>query len=81
MTVQTNLLISNVIAAASRVASEATERVCAFRDDRSGTTAIEYALLATGIAVVIIGTAFALGETVNTAFETVAVALQAAAST
>ena len=36
----------------------------AFKDDRSGATAIEYALIAGGIAMVIIPTVFTLGETV-----------------
>ena len=37
--------------------------------DRSGATAIEYGLLAAGISVVIIGTVFLLGGSLDTTFQ------------
>ena len=40
-----------------------------FIKDQSGATAIEYGLIAAGIAVAIIGTVFALGEDINTYFQ------------
>ena len=46
--------------------------------DRSGATAIEYGLLAAGISVVIIGTVFLLGDTLDTAFTGVLTAIQGA---
>lgn len=39
-----------------------------FRDDRKGATAIEYGLIAAGIAVVIIGAVQLLGGTLDTTF-------------
>lgn len=42
-----------------------------FFSDESGATAIEYGLIAAGIAVVIITAVNGLGGKVNTAFETV----------
>jgi pilus assembly protein Flp/PilA len=38
--------------------------------DQSGTTAIEYALLAAGIAVVVIGTVSTVGSQLNATFYT-----------
>ena len=46
-----------------------------FLRDESGATAIEYGLIAAGIAVVIIGTVQALGGKLNTAFLKVSNAL------
>ncbi len=43
--------------------------------DRSGATAIEYGLLATGISVVIIGTVFLLGGSLDTAYQSVVTAI------
>lgn len=42
-----------------------------FLKDESGATAIEYGLIAAGIAVVIIAAVNAVGTKVNTAFESV----------
>ena len=42
-----------------------------FADDESGATAIEYGLIAAGIAVVIITAVNTLGGTINTAFTNV----------
>ncbi|ARP98782.1 Flp family type IVb pilin [Pseudorhodoplanes sinuspersici] len=42
-----------------------------FFNDESGATAIEYGLIAAGIAVVIITAVNGLGDKVNKAFETV----------
>jgi pilus assembly protein Flp/PilA len=39
-----------------------------FLDDESGATAIEYCLIATGIAFAIIGTVQAIGPQLNTKF-------------
>jgi pilus assembly protein Flp/PilA len=38
-----------------------------FRDDQSGATAIEYALIAAGISVAIVTTVFSLGTQIKTA--------------
>jgi pilus assembly protein Flp/PilA len=45
--------------------------IARFIRDDSGATAIEYGLLAAGIAVAIIATVFALGTDLNTTFSTV----------
>ncbi len=45
--------------------------VMRFVRDESGATAIEYGLIAAGIAVVIIGAVNALGTKLNTTFSTV----------
>ena len=50
-------------------------RVTQFLRDESGATAIEYGLIAAGIAVVIIGTVQALGGKLNTTFSKVSDAL------
>ena len=47
-----------------------------FCKDQSGVTAIEYGLIAAGIAVAIIATVDALGTTLNTTFSSVSSALQ-----
>jgi len=47
-----------------------------FWSDQSGATAIEYGLIAAGIAVVIIGTLQALGTNLNTTFSSVSTALK-----
>jgi pilus assembly protein Flp/PilA len=44
--------------------------------DEQGVTAIEYGLLASGIAVAIIATVLALGTSLNTTFSTVSGALK-----
>lgn len=46
--------------------------VTAFKGCRSGSTAIEYALIATLIAVVIVGAVTLLGSSVNNLFTTTA---------
>jgi pilus assembly protein Flp/PilA len=47
-----------------------------FVSDQQGATAIEYGLLAAGIAVAIIATVAALGSNLNTTFSTVSTALK-----
>ena len=47
-----------------------------FIRDKSGATAIEYGLIAAGIAVAIIATVQALGTNLNTTFSTVSTALK-----
>lgn len=42
-----------------------------FMNDESGATAIEYGLIAAGIAVAIIGAVNALGSNLNTGFTTI----------
>lgn len=48
----------------------------AFLSDQSGATAIEYGLIAAGIAVAIIATVQALGTQLNTTFSSVSSALK-----
>ena len=47
-----------------------------FSKDQSGATAIEYGLIAAGIAVAIIATVQALGTNLNTTFSSVSGALK-----
>jgi pilus assembly protein Flp/PilA len=47
-----------------------------FLADQQGATAIEYGLIAAGIAVAIIATVFALGTSLNTTFSTVSGSLK-----
>jgi pilus assembly protein Flp/PilA len=47
-----------------------------FLSDQSGATAIEYGLIAAGIAVAIIATVEALGTNLNTTFSSVSSALK-----
>ncbi len=47
-----------------------------FLNDEQGVTAIEYGLLAAGIAVAIIATVAALGSALNTTFTNVSTALK-----
>ena len=47
-----------------------------FCKDQSGATAIEYGLIAAGIAVAIIATVQALGTNLNTTFSSVSTALK-----
>jgi pilus assembly protein Flp/PilA len=47
-----------------------------FWNDRAGATAIEYGLIAAGIAVAIIATVQALGTNLNTTFGSVSTALK-----
>ncbi len=51
-------------------------RFVAFLRDESGATAIEYGLIAAGIAVVIIATVNGLGTTLSTAFSNVSTQLK-----
>ena len=48
----------------------------AFLNDQSGATAIEYSLIAAGIATAIIATVNTLGTNVNSAWQSVATALK-----
>jgi pilus assembly protein Flp/PilA len=50
--------------------------VLRFVKNESGATAIEYGLIAAGIAVAIIATVQALGTNLNTTFSTVSTALK-----
>jgi pilus assembly protein Flp/PilA len=50
--------------------------VLRFVTDESGATAIEYGLIAAGIAVAIIATVQALGTNLNSTFSTVSTALK-----
>jgi pilus assembly protein Flp/PilA len=47
-----------------------------FLGNEEGATAIEYGLIAAGIAVAIIATVFGLGTQLNTTFSTVSTSLQ-----
>jgi pilus assembly protein Flp/PilA len=47
-----------------------------FIQDQSGATAIEYALIASGISIVILGAVNALGATVSGKYSTVASSLR-----
>jgi len=47
-----------------------------FRNDEAGVTAIEYGLIAAGIAVAIIATVAALGTNLNTTFSSVSTSLK-----
>ena len=51
------------------------KRLISFLKDEEGATAIEYGLLASLIAVAIIGTVMLIGTNLNTTFTTVANAL------
>jgi pilus assembly protein Flp/PilA len=52
------------------------EPFLAFLTDESGTTAIEYALIAAGIALVIVAAVNSVGTSLNTTFTSVATALK-----
>ena len=47
-----------------------------FLTDRSGTTAIEYALIACGIAVAIVGAVGQLGQTVGAKYQSISTSLK-----
>jgi pilus assembly protein Flp/PilA len=49
--------------------------VCRFVNDESGTTAIEYGLIAAGISVAIIAVVVGLGSKLNTTFTAVSNAM------
>ncbi|MGA9281485.1 MAG: Flp family type IVb pilin [Pseudolabrys sp.] len=51
-------------------------KVFAFLKDESGTTAMEYGLIAAGISVVIIATVNAIGSTLNAKFDSVSTQLK-----
>ena len=51
-------------------------KVIAFLKDESGTTAIEYGLIAAGISVVIIATVNAIGANLNAKFQSVSTQLK-----
>lgn len=50
----------------SDICNRVTARLRGFVDDRRGATAIEYALMASGIAVAIMSTVWSLGSSVKT---------------
>jgi pilus assembly protein Flp/PilA len=50
--------------------------VLRFMKDETGATAIEYGLIASGIALAIVATVQALGTQLNTTFSTVSTALK-----
>ena len=62
--------------AMSHVIGSAGNLFCKFLKDQKGVTAIEYGLLAAGIAVAIIATVAALGSNLNTTFQSVSTALK-----
>jgi len=47
-----------------------------FMRDQCGATSIEYALIASDVSIVIVGTVATLGSNVNTMYSTVATALK-----
>jgi len=51
-------------------------KLIAFLNDESGATAIEYGLIAAGIAVAIIGVVNTLGSKLNTTFSSVSTQLK-----
>ncbi len=51
-------------------------KAIAFLKDESGTTAIEYGLIAAGISVVIIATVNAIGVSLNAKFDSVSTQLK-----
>jgi pilus assembly protein Flp/PilA len=51
-------------------------KIAAFLKDESGATAIEYALIASGISIVIVATVNALGTHLNTTFSSVSTQLK-----
>jgi pilus assembly protein Flp/PilA len=53
-----------------------TQLMWRFAQDRSGATSIEYAMIAVGIAVVIVVAVLTLGETVTSAYQSVDTAMQ-----
>jgi pilus assembly protein Flp/PilA len=53
-----------------------SQLLAGFYKDQSGATAIEYGLIAAGIAVAIIATVQALGTNLNTTFSSVSTALK-----
>jgi len=50
--------------------------VLRFMKDKTGATAIEYGLIASGIALAIVATVQALGTQLNTTFSTVSTAIK-----
>ncbi len=52
------------------------KKLIAFAEDESGATAIEYGLIAAGIAVAIIGLVNTIGTQLNTAFQSVSTQLK-----
>lgn len=57
-------------------AAKATSNLCRFLQDESGATAIEYALIASGIAVAIATTIVSLGTSVQGLYTSVATAMK-----
>jgi pilus assembly protein Flp/PilA len=53
-----------------------SQYLCRFWKDQSGATAIEYGLIAAGIAVAIIATVQAVGTSLNTTFTSVSTAMK-----
>jgi pilus assembly protein Flp/PilA len=53
-----------------------TELILRFLRGNSGATSIEYAIMASGIAVAVIATVNGLGTTVNASYTSVSVALK-----
>lgn len=65
----------------SSMLTKRTENVRRFFRDETGVTAIEYGMIAAGIAVAIIVTVFAIGPELNDAFNTVLQQLQSSGGT
>jgi pilus assembly protein Flp/PilA len=57
-----------------KLASSAAVRVNGLARDEAGTTAIEYALIGTGISIAILAAVSSIGGSVATLFDTVAAA-------
>jgi pilus assembly protein Flp/PilA len=55
---------------------EMRRRLVTFIEDESGTTAIEYGLIATGIALVIIPVVTGVGSHLKSTFQTISTALK-----
>ena len=60
----------------SQVKANAGNLLCNFLADETAATAIEYGLIAAGIAVAIIAVVAALGTQLNTTFSTVSASLK-----
>ena len=66
-----SVLIQNAAGSVSRTAMRAARLWRRFRHSDEGSTAIEYAVMVAGIAVVIVATVYALGGTTLGLFEAV----------
>jgi pilus assembly protein Flp/PilA len=65
-----------ITALSARRISEMTTRLLHFLRDDSGATAIEYGLIAGGIALAIVAVVMGVGTNLNTTFGTISTALK-----